>query len=39
MGHASTRAALLYQHATGDRDAIIARAVDELLTAARRTTP
>src|SRR5512135_615212 len=38
-GHASTRAAMVYQHATSGRDAAIARAVDELLTAARRTTP
>jgi integrase len=32
MGHASSRAALLYQHATEDRDAAIARALDEAWT-------
>ncbi len=31
MGHRSSRAALLYQHATRDRDAAIARALGELI--------
>lgn len=30
MGHASMRAALIYQHATSDRDAVIAAALSEL---------
>lgn len=30
MGHASPRAALLYQHATDDRDRAIAHALSEL---------
>lgn len=33
MGHASPRAALIYQHATADRDAAIARALSDLVTA------
>jgi integrase len=33
MGHASARAALIYQHATRDRDAKIAAALSELITA------
>ena len=32
MGHASARAALIYQHATADRDAAIAVALSELAT-------
>jgi hypothetical protein len=36
MGHASPRAALIYQHATGERDRLIADALDERITAARR---
>ncbi len=32
MGHASPRAALIYQHATRDRDAAIAAALSELVT-------
>jgi integrase len=32
MGHASSRAALIYQHATRDRDATIAAALSELIT-------
>ena len=31
MGHASPRAALIYQHATSDRDAVIAAALSDLL--------
>jgi integrase len=31
MGHASPRAALIYQHATQDRDAAIARALSDLI--------
>ena len=30
MGHASMRAALIYQHATSDRDAAIAQALSKL---------
>jgi hypothetical protein len=29
MGHSSSRAALIYQHATGDRDEVIAAAMGE----------
>lgn len=32
MGHLSPRAALIYQHATRDRDAAIARALSDLVT-------
>lgn len=32
MGHASARAALIYQHATSERDRAIAGALNELLT-------
>jgi integrase len=38
MGHASPRAALIYQHATADRDAAIARALSDLA-AARNPAP
>jgi integrase len=31
MGHASARAALRYQHATSDRDAVIAEALNEII--------
>jgi integrase len=31
MGHASPRAALIYQHATQDRDAVIAKALSDLI--------
>jgi hypothetical protein len=31
MGHASPRAALIYQHATDERDAAIAAALSELV--------
>jgi len=37
MGQASARAALIYQHATRDRDAAIAAALSELIAA--RTGP
>ncbi|MFN8037188.1 MAG: tyrosine-type recombinase/integrase [Acidimicrobiia bacterium] len=35
MGHSSAAAALRYQHATRDRDAVIARALDEVIEAGR----
>ena len=35
MGHSSMRAALIYQHATGDRDREIALGIDERLLKAR----
>jgi integrase len=38
MGHASSRAALIYQHATRDRDAAIASALSELITSQARPT-
>lgn len=31
MGHASPRAALIYQHATRDRDVVIAKALDGMI--------
>lgn len=31
MGHASARAALRYQHATSERDDVIARALDRII--------
>jgi integrase len=37
MGHASPAAALRYQHATRDRDAVIAAALGDLMTAPRAT--
>jgi integrase len=33
MGHASPRAALIYQHATRERDAAIAAALSDVITA------
>lgn len=36
MGHTSTRAALIYQHATRERDEVIAAAMGEMFAAARR---
>ncbi len=36
LGHSSPRAALIYQHATSDRDAGIARALNEVILAAGR---
>jgi integrase len=38
MGHASTRAALIYQHASQDRDKVIAKALGDALKSARRGT-
>jgi integrase len=35
IGHSSTRAAMIYQHATRDRDEAIAAALDELINEAR----
>jgi len=35
LGHSSTRAALIYQHATRDRDQAIAAALGELVREAR----
>ncbi|MGH9188037.1 MAG: site-specific integrase [Acidimicrobiales bacterium] len=37
MGHSSPRAALIYQHATRERDAAIASALNEVLTSEDRT--
>lgn len=37
MGHASMRAALIYQHRTADRDRLIADALDTLIDAAQKT--
>lgn len=34
LGHASPAAALIYQHAVDDRDADIARALDDVIAAA-----
>jgi site-specific recombinase XerD len=39
IGHASTRAALIYQHATSTRDHEIATALDALIRAARAAIP
>jgi integrase len=36
MGHASTRAALIYQHATSERDAVIASALSEMISQTSR---
>ena len=36
IGHSSTRAAMIYQHATRDRDQAIAAALDALIEEARR---
>ena len=38
MGHASPRAALIYQHATSDRDAAIAKALNDLIEGAPSTS-
>jgi hypothetical protein len=37
MGHASSRAALIYQHATSERDHAIAAALGDMLAAAAPT--
>jgi integrase len=34
MGHSSTRAAIIYQHATRERDRVIANKLDEMIKAA-----
>ncbi len=39
LGHASPRAALLYQHATVERDTAIAKAMSELIRQAREAIP
>jgi hypothetical protein len=39
IGHSSTRAATIYQHATRDRDQAIAAAPDALIDAARGAVP
>ena len=39
MGHASPRAALIYQHATREREDTIAAALSELITARQSTRP
>jgi integrase len=36
IGHSSTRAAMIYQHATRDRDRVIAEALDALIEASRK---
>jgi integrase len=38
MGHASARAALIYQHASRDRDVVIAESLSNLVEASRRPT-
>ena len=38
MGHASPRAALIYQHASHERDKVIAQALGEAFKMARRGT-
>ena len=35
LGHSSTRAAMIYQHATRDRDKVIAQALGTLVDKAR----
>jgi integrase len=39
IGHSSTRAAMIYQHATRDRDQVIAAALDALIDASRVEGP
>jgi hypothetical protein len=39
LGHSSTRAAMIYQHATRDRDQVIAQALGGLARQARATMP
>jgi integrase len=39
LGHSSTRAAMIYQHATGDRDQMIAKALGGLARQAQANTP
>jgi hypothetical protein len=38
IGHSSTRAAMIYQHATRERDQAIAKALDALIDEARQST-
>lgn len=38
MGHASTRAALIHQHASEDRDKVIAKALGDAFKTARKGT-
>ena len=38
MGHSSSRAALIYQHATRDRDVVIAKAIGDIIEAAEVET-
>jgi hypothetical protein len=38
MGHASARAALHYQHATRDRDAVIAAALNQIITSSAKVS-
>jgi hypothetical protein len=38
LGHSSTRAAMIYQHATRDRDKSIAASLGKLLDSARDNT-
>lgn len=38
MGHASTRAAILYQHATRERDDAVAAGLDRIITASTVST-
>jgi integrase len=39
IGHSSTRAAMIYQHATKNRDQAIAAALDALIDASREAGP
>jgi integrase len=39
IGHSSTRAAMIYQHATRERDQVIASALNSLINAARESDP
>jgi len=39
MGHSSSRAALIYQHATRERDEVIASALGEAMARGRRKPP
>lgn len=38
IGHSSTRAAMVYQHATRERDQAIAAALNQLIDEARKST-
>ena len=39
MGHAGSRAAMVYQHATSEQNALIAARLDALVEAARKSPP